>query len=128
MLDWLVAATRRVTGAFTEDLACCDFAFQVNNMLSKAPCYSLGALKACTLPLSTPANGSMATLMSAGRRAENVMRQAAASSAALLTWKASPPKASMMASYLHVTVVLLLLETLLNTAGSFLQWLHATRG
>ena len=34
---------------------------------------ALGALNAWTLPLSTPAIGSMVTLMSAGRRAANAV-------------------------------------------------------
>ncbi len=43
----------------------------------------LAALKECTLPLSTPAVGSIAILMSAGRAAPKAMRQAVASCAAL---------------------------------------------
>jgi hypothetical protein len=60
-----------------------------------------GWLNACTFPDSTPANGSIATLIRAGFLAAKLILQAAASSAALLTVKASPPNASIMASYLQ---------------------------
>ena len=45
----------------------------------------LGALKLCTLPLSTPANGSMTTFISAGCFLEKAVLTAACSSLAVLT-------------------------------------------
>ena len=60
-----------------------------------------GWLKACTFPDSTPAKASMATLIRAGLLAAKAILQAAASSAALPTVNASPPKASISASYLQ---------------------------
>lgn len=45
-------------------------------MPGELPQGALGALKACTLPLSTPAEGSMATLRSVGRRLASASRSA----------------------------------------------------
>lgn len=75
---------------------------EIADSMSTSQDYSFeGWLNACTFPDSMPANGSIATLSRAGLLAAKLILQAAASSAALLTVKASPPNASITASYLQ---------------------------
>ena len=66
-------------------------------------CYilALGALKECTLPLSTPAMGSSWMLMTVGLLWLKAIRHAAAREPELFTSYALPPKASIIMWYLQ---------------------------